>query len=156
PVALKIHSPDITHKSDVGGVALGLEGAAVEAAATAMLERVRSRLPHARISRFTVAPMIPRTGAHEPILGMGEGQQFGPVTLFGQGGVSVEVVKDQALALPPLNMNLAHELIGRTRVSRLLRGYRDQPPAALDAIAVTLVKLSQLVADLPEVVELDI
>ncbi|HLB80756.1 MAG TPA: GNAT family N-acetyltransferase, partial [Dongiaceae bacterium] len=157
PVALKILSRDISHKSDVGGVALDLGGAAaVEAAARAMLERVRERRPEACVDGFTVEPMIRRPGAHELIAGMVEDEQFGPVILFGQGGVAVEVVEDRALALPPLNMNLARELMGRTRVHRLLQGYRDRPAAALDAIALTLIKLSQLVTDVAEIAELDI
>src|SRR5688572_25606870 len=87
---------------------------------------------------------------------MSEDRQFGPVILFGQGGVAVEVVKDKAVALPPLNLALARALMERTRVFRLLQGYRDRKPADLDAVALTLVKLSQLVADLPEIAELDI
>jgi acetyltransferase len=87
---------------------------------------------------------------------MVEDAQFGPVLLFGQGGTAVEVIADRAVALPPLNGKLARELIERTRVWKLLQGYRDRPPAALDAIVLTLLKVSQLVIDLPEVVELDI
>ena len=157
PVALKILSPDISHKSDVGGVALGVEGAAeVERIAAAILARVAAERPAARLDGVTVEPMVRRDGAHELIVGMIADPQFGPVLLFGQGGTAVEVIGDRSLALPPLNMNLAHELMGRTRVHKLLQGYRDRPAAALDDIALTLIKLSQLVADLPEVVELDI
>lgn len=157
PVALKILSPEISHKSDVGGVALGVRGAAeAERTAAAMLARVAAKRPDARLEGITVEPMIRRDHAHELIVGMIEDPQFGPVLLFGQGGTAVEVIADRALALPPLNMNLAHELMGRTRVHRLLQGYRDRPPAALDDIALTLIKLSQLVADLPQVTELDI
>lgn len=157
PVALKILSPDISHKSDVGGVALGVAGAAeAERTARAMLTRVAAKQPGARLEGITVEPMIRRDHAHELILGMIEDRQFGPVLLFGQGGTAVEVVGDRALALPPLNMNLAYELMRQTRVFKLLQGYRDRPPAALDEIALTLIKLSQLIADLPEVTELDI
>jgi acetyltransferase len=157
PVALKILSPDISHKSDVGGVALGVSGATeAQRTAAAMLARVAAKRPEARLEGVTVEPMIHRDGAHELIVGMIEDPQFGPVLLFGQGGTSVEVVGDRALALPPLNMTLAHELMRRTRVHKLLLGYRDRPAAALDAIALTLIKLSQLVADLPEIAELDI
>ena len=87
---------------------------------------------------------------------MMEDAQFGPVLLFGQGGTAVEVVGDRALALPPLNLALAHVMMRETRVYKLLQGYRDRPPAALDAIALTLIKLSQLIADQPDIVELDI
>ena len=83
-------------------------------------------------------------------------QQFGPVILFGQGGTAVEVIQDKALALPPLNMNLARALIARTRVHRLLQGYRDRPPAALEAIAVALINLAQLATDIAEIAEVDI
>jgi acetyltransferase len=156
-VALKILSPDISHKSDVGGVVLDLAGAAdVQAAAEAMHERVRQLRPQARVAGVTVEPMVHRRHAHELIVGMVEDPQFGPVLLFGQGGVAVEVVADRAVALPPLNMVLARELMSRTRVFKLLQGYRDRPAAALDAIALTLLKVSQLVTDLAEVVELDI
>jgi acetyltransferase len=157
PVAMKILSPDISHKSDVGGVALGISGAAeAERTAAAMLARVAAKRPEARLEGVTIEPMIHRDYAHELIVGMIEDPQFGPVLLFGQGGTAVEVLADRALALPPLNMNLARELMARTRVFKLLQGYRDRPPAALDAIALTLIKLAQLVADLPEVAELDI
>lgn len=157
PVALKLLSPDITHKSDVGGVILNIETPEeVEAAATAMLAGVRQKRPDARIEGFTVSAMIDRTGAHELIVGATVDPQFGPIILFGQGGISVEVTADRALALPPLNLKLAHELIANTRVYRLLQGYRDQPPAAIDEIALTILKISQIMVDLGDIVELDV
>jgi acetyltransferase len=157
PCALKIVSPDITHKSDVGGVALGLSTPqAVRDAAAAMLARIREARPDARIEGFAVEPMFAGAGGCELIVGMAEDAQFGPVILFGHGGVAAEVIADKALSLAPLNMVLAHSLISRTRVYRQLRGYRNRPPAALDAIALTLVKISQLVVDFAEVAELDI
>lgn len=157
PVAVKILSPDISHKSDIGGVMLGLEGAAAVAeAAAAILERARTQRPQARILGVTVEPMIRRPGALELILGMSEDPQFGPILLFGQGGTAVERIADRALALPPLNLKLAMDQISSTRIYGLLKGYRDKPPADLDAIALTLTKLSQLVVDVPEIVELDI
>jgi len=100
--------------------------------------------------------MIRRRNAHELIVGVSEDAQFGPIVLFGQGGTAVEVVADRAIALPPLNLKLARELMAQTRVYRLLKGYRDRPAAALDAIAITLMKVAQLAADVGEVVELDI
>jgi acetyltransferase len=146
PVALKIVSPQLLHKSDVGGVALDLNSAnEVEAAAKAMLERVKAKAPAAAIRGFIVQEMIHRNSAHELILGMTVDAQFGPVLLFGHGGTAVEVIDDKALALPPLNLTLAHEMIARTRVYRQLRGYRDRAAADLDAIALTLVKLSHMV-----------
>jgi acetyltransferase len=157
PVALKIQSPDILHKSDVGGVVLDLEGPEeVARAVDGMMARLGRAQPDARIDGFVVEAMCRRPGAHELILGLIEDGQFGPAVLFGQGGTAVEIVDDKALALPPLNMHLARALMAETRVHRLLQGYRDRPAAALDAIAATLVKLAQLAADLPEVVELDI
>ncbi|MEW5730044.1 MAG: GNAT family N-acetyltransferase, partial [Pseudomonadota bacterium] len=158
PVALKILSSDIVHKSDVGGVQLNLEGAfEVEKAANAMLERVSTTFPSARIDGFTVQRMAERrAGTQELIVGIATDPIFGPVILFGQGGVEVEVVGDRAVALPPLNLNLASELVGRTRVSKLLMGYRGRPPANLEALHLTLMQVSQLAVDLPEVVELDI
>ncbi len=156
-IALKIYSPDITHKSDVGGVVLDLEGAdAVRAAAGAMLKRVAGKAPQARLQGFIVQEMVHRANAIELILGMAVDAQFGPFILFGHGGTAVEVIDDTALALPPLNLPLARELMARTRIYRALKGYRDHPPAKLDAIALALVQLSQLIADLDEIAELDI
>jgi acetyltransferase len=157
PVALKILSPDITHKSDVGGVRLNLLGAeTVRKEAADMDARIRAKLPSARLTGFTVEPMVERSKAIELIAGIAQDKTFGPILLFGQGGVAVEVINDRAIGLPPLNLVLAHDMIGQTRVAKLLKGYRDVPPADRDAIAATLVKLSNLAADLPEVVELDI
>ncbi len=157
PVVLKILSPHITHKSDVKGVVLDLRApAAVREAAEMMLERIRMSVPEARIDGFTVQPMVERPGAYELIVGIVEDKQFGPVILFGEGGTAVEAIADTALALPPLNMHLAREVMTRTRIHELLRGVRGRPEAALNEIALTLVKVSQLVIDFGEVVELDI
>lgn len=157
PVVLKILSHDITHKSDVGGVRLNLHTAAeVEQAVAGMLQRVAHVMPQARVDGFTVQPMIRRAHGHELIIGASIDPLFGPVILFGQGGVSVEVVADRALALPPLNASLARALIHRTRISQLLRGYRDVPAANEEAVIATLVAISQLLADIPELAELDI
>ncbi|WP_374447512.1 GNAT family N-acetyltransferase [Stella sp.] len=157
PAALKILSPDITHKTDVGGVALDLaDPAAVKAAAERMLRTVARHAPDARIAGFTVQPMVARPGAFELILGIVDDRTFGPVLLFGQGGVAVEVLDDKALGLPPLDEVLAREMIGRTRVSRLLAGFRGRPPADVDGIVHALVRLSELAADHPEIVEVDI
>jgi len=157
PLALKILSPDITHKSDVGGVALHLtEPSEVQAEAEAMLARVREAVPDARIEGFTVQEMAVRPDAYELIVGMTENELFGPVLLFGEGGIGVEVVEDYALALPPLNMKLATELMGRTRIWRQLQGYRSRAAVDLEAVALTLNKVSQLIVDFPEIAELDI
>jgi acetyltransferase len=157
PVVLKIVSADISHKSDVGGVALNLDNAeAVQQAAQAMLARIRKLQPKARLAGFSVQSMVRRSHAHELIVGASIDSVFGPVILFGQGGTSVEVVADRAVALPPLNSALARALVQRTRVARLLAGYRDTPPADQQALNTVLLAVSQLLADVPELAELDI
>jgi acetyltransferase len=157
PVAVKLLSPDVTHKSDVGGVVLDVADAgAAQAAAAAIGERLATLKPGARLDGFAVQSMARRPGAVEVIVGATVDETFGPIILFGHGGTAVEVLKDRAVALPPLNMALAADLVRRTRVARLLAGYRHRPPAKLDAVYLVLVQLSQLVADLPEVAEIDI
>ena len=156
-VVLKILSPDISHKSDVGGVRLGLQTAgAVEAAARTMLRDIATQLPDARLDGFTVQPMVSRPRAFELIAGIASDSTFGPILLFGQGGTAVEAIGDRAIGLPPLNSVLAHDLVSRTRIWRLLRGYRDRPAVALEPLAGVLIRLAQLATEQPEVVELDI
>jgi len=157
PSVLKILSADITHKSDAGGVALNLTSEeSVKEAARGMEEKIREKFPEAVISGFTVQPMVHRPGATELIVGVHSDVQFGPVILFGHGGTAVEVIQDRAVALPPLNMHLAREVMTRTRVYRLLEGYRGKPGADLESIALTLVKVSQLICDIADIAELDI
>jgi acetyltransferase len=157
PVALKILSPQISHKSDVGGVALALtDAAAVHEAATAMLRRVAAQRPDATIAGFTVQAMVRRPQALELIVGAAIDPLFGPVLLFGAGGTAVEVLADRAIALPPLNAPLARALIQRTRIARLLAGWRDVPPADMSAIVQVLTTLSQLLAEEPRIAEIDI
>ncbi len=157
PVALKILSDDIVHKSDVGGVVLDLKSPEeVLTAACDMLDRVSETYPTAEIRGFTVQQMTRRPGGHELIVGIADDAVFGPVILFGQGGTEVELIKDSAVGLPPLNMALARDLIGQTRVVRLLEGHRGRPAADQEAIAATLCRVSQLICDIPEVLELDI
>ena len=154
---IKILSRDIIHKSDVDGVMLDLTSpAAVADAVRVMLGRVAAKAPQAKIDGVTVHAMIRRPHAREVIMGLAEDPTFGPVVLFGRGGKAVEVINDRALALPPLDLALAQDLMERTRVVRILRKYRDVPAADLDAVALTLVKLSQMSTDLPEIRELDI
>jgi len=156
-VAAKILSPDIVHKSDIGGVRLNLrDETSVRQAAADILARARTAKPDARITGVTIHPMIVRPRARELIAGLADDKTFGPVVVFGAGGTAVEVINDKALALPPLDLRLADDLIGRTRVSRILGGYRDIPAADRKAIALTLTKLAQLAADLPEVKEVDL
>ena len=160
PVALKILSPDISHKSDVGGVALDLARRPRELRDAADRDAGAHRAP--RMPAGAPRPASPCSRwcagrcAQELIVGASVDPLFGPVLLFGQGGTAVEVIADRAIALPPLNRALARELVSRTRVARLLAGYRDHPPARLDAICDVLIALSQMLADLPELAELDI
>jgi acetyltransferase len=157
PVVLKVLSPQISHKSDVGGVALDLVDAdAVRTAGVEMHRRIATLRPDAELTGFTVQGMVRRARAHELIVGVATDPVFGPVVMFGEGGTAVEVIGDRAMALPPLNTVLAADLVGRTRVSRLLAGYRDREAADLAAIHTTLVRVSQMVCDLPELKELDI
>jgi acetyltransferase len=157
PVVLKVLSPQISHKTDVGGVALDLEDEpALREAVATMRGRVTRLRPDAQITGFTVQTMVRRPRALELIMGTSVDPLFGPVLLFGQGGTAVEVVADRALALPPLNTPLARALVARTRVSRLLQGWRDVPPADLDAVTGVLVALSDLLAAEPRIAEIDI
>jgi len=157
PVALKIVAPGITHKSDVGGVALNLNTPViVHEVAESMRERLAARFPETTVLGFSVQPMVTRPNGRELIIGAFEDQQFGPVLLFGHGGTAVEVIRDKAIGLPPLNMNLAREMMSRTRVHRLLAGYRNIPPVDLESVALTLVKVSQLVCEMAEIKELDL
>jgi acetyltransferase len=156
-VVVKILSPDIVHKSEVGGVRLNLTSEpAVREAAAEILERTHSLRPQARITGVTLHPMIVRPKARELIAGLADDPTFGPVVVFGQGGTAVEVINDKALALPPLDLGLARQLIGRTRVSRILKAYRDVPAADENQVALVLVKIAQLAADVPELRELDL
>ena len=156
-VAVKILSDDIPHKSDVGGVRLGLRSPQdARHAAQRMRQRVAELRPDARIKGFTVQPMITRPNAHELLIGVYEDRLFGPMILFGAGGTATEIIRDTAVALPPLDLELARDLMEQTRIFKLLEGYRDRAPADLAAIADILVRLSQLVVDCPAVKELDI
>jgi len=157
PVALKIRSRDITHKSDVGGVALDLDTPrAVEAAARAMQERVARAKPGAGLEGFIVQQMVQRPGAFELIAGVIADPTFGPVILFGHGGTAVEILRDKSLELPPLNTALAHAQIERTRIAALLRGYRGRPAADIDGVVNVLMQLGRIAAEHAEIAEIDI
>lgn len=121
-----------------------------------MARRLREQAPDAELLGFSVQQMVRRPRAVETIVGAAVDTAFGPVILFGQGGVAVEVIGDRAVGLPPLNLALAKELVSRTRIARLLDGYRDRPATDRQSLYLTLTQVSQLVADLPEVIELDI
>jgi len=157
PAVIKLHSPDITHKTDVGGVRLNLQSAEMVASAfDDMLRHVRALRPDARIEGVVVQPMLRFAHAREVLVGVATDAVFGPVISFGAGGVSVEAVRDSAVALPPLNSTLARELIQRTAVFRLLAGYRSVPAADLDALAAVLLGVSRMVCALPWLKEMDL
>lgn len=156
-VVLKIASPDIIHKSDIGGVVLNLDSTpAVIEAMQAIISRAKTIKPDARIDGVTLHPMIDRASSVELIAGLADDQTFGPVIVFGRGGTAVEVINDKAIALPPLDINMAHDLIAETRVSRVLKGYRNYPAADQAALARMLVRLGHLISDMPEIRELDL
>ncbi|MFY0610385.1 MAG: bifunctional acetate--CoA ligase family protein/GNAT family N-acetyltransferase [Hyphomicrobiaceae bacterium] len=156
-VALKIRSGDISHKSDAGGVVLALKSAvAVETAARDMLSRIAVSHPNAEISGFSLEPMIETANGIELLIGMSVDRTFGPTITFGAGGVSVEVVKDTAISLLPVDARLARDLVEQTDVARLLHGYRNRPAADFTAIYETLVAVSTLAIEYPAIRELDI
>ncbi|MDS4021045.1 MAG: bifunctional acetate--CoA ligase family protein/GNAT family N-acetyltransferase [Candidatus Competibacter sp.] len=156
PVALKIVSPDVAAKSQVGGVAHYLNTPdAVRQAAAAMLAHLGVVAPAARFDGFVLQPMTARDGAYEMAVGVRSGERFGPVIHFGQGGTEATVINDLAYGLPPLNMHLAREMMAQTRIYQRLR-FSVLRRADLNALALTLVKLSQMVVDLGELVALDI
>jgi acetyltransferase len=157
PVALKIFSPHIIHKSDVGGVALGLASAEeVRVAVAKMLQQILRLLPQAQVAGFTVQSMAQRPGALELIVGIASDAVFGPVLLLGEGGTAVELHTNHAVALPPLNANLARDMVTRSALAPLLAGYRGKAPANEQALLTTLLHVSQMACDLPWLAELDI
>ncbi len=157
PVVLKIDSPDITHKTDVGGVLLNLRDAAAVRAGFAQIVGQAARMkPQARIDGVAVQPMIRRANGRELMVGVIRDPVFGPAIAFGTGGVAIEVHKDRAVALPPLNGYLAAELIRGTRVSKLLGAFRRMPPVDMAALESVLLRVSEMVCELPWIVELDI
>lgn len=157
PVAMKIDSPDITHKSDVGGVRLNLKSAkAVRGAWDSMMRDVAAAHPQARIHGVTIEPMIQRQGARELLLGIAQDTVFGPVMTFGAGGIAVEVLRDRAVALPPLNAMLIDNMIASTRVSKMLGVFRGTAAVDSGALESALLRLSEMACELPWLRELDI
>ncbi|MDM7914957.1 MAG: GNAT family N-acetyltransferase, partial [Candidatus Eisenbacteria bacterium] len=157
PVVLKVLSPDITHKTDVGGVVLDLDGPAdVRAAFARIVASVRRRAPQARIDGVTVQRMIRTKDSFEMILGMKRDPTFGSVILVGAGGVTAEVLRDRALGFPPLNERLARRMLESLGSWPLLQGYRGRPGVDVDSLITILMRFSYLVADYPEIRELDI
>ena len=157
PVALKVVSRQVQHKSDVGGVALDLRnGDDLRAAMAAMRERIAQAAPSAVVDGFSVQQMARKAHARELILGIADDAVFGPVLIFGDGGTAVELNRDRSLELPPLDATLARAMVGRTRVSRLLAGFRGGPPVDEAAVLDALLRVSRIACDLPQVAELDI
>lgn len=154
-VALKVMSPDIVHKSEAGAVILDIDPDSVEDVSARLLARMEKEFPDAQIDGISVQAMADRRNAYELFAGMSTDAVFGPVILFGEGGEAVEVVADRAIGLPPLNMHLAMQVIKRTRINKRLKGFRSREPVDRDALAFALVKISQLVTDIPEIIELD-
>ena len=155
PVALKIVSPDIFHKSEVGGIALKLDDEAeVQAAFAAMLARVRERQPGARIEGVLVTQMAPP--GHELIVGMRRDPQFGPLLMFGLGGIYVELLKDVAFRVAPFSRAETLAMIGETHAGKLLAGLRGQPPADIDAVAEVIERVARLALDHPRIQEIDV
>jgi acetyltransferase len=156
PVVLKINSRDITHKSDANGVLLDLKNESeVRNAFDRIIKNAQAYSPNARIDGVAIQPMRKRPD-YELILGAKQDRDFGPVILFGMGGILTEVLEDRAIALPPLNRLLAKRLMEGTKVYRLLQGYRDIPPARIPLLEEILIRLAQLVTDFSEIAELDI
>ncbi len=157
PVVLKLHSETVTHKTDVGGVKLNLNGEqAVRSAFEAIQKGVSEKHSAADFLGVTVQPMIELSDAYELIIGSSIDAQFGPVILFGMGGQLVEVFKDRALGLPPLNATLARRMMERTKIFEALKGVRGRPPVDIAALETLLVNFSQLVAEQRWIKELDI
>lgn len=155
PVVLKIASPDILHKTDVGGVRAGLRDAGQVALAFGQIVAdARRFMPQAQIHGVVVQAMV--TGARETILGMSRDPHFGPLLMFGLGGIYVEALKDVAFRIAPIGPDDARDMLGEIRTAGLLKGARGEPPADVEAIVDGLLRLSQLVTEFPEIQELDI
>ncbi|MCC0048109.1 MAG: bifunctional acetate--CoA ligase family protein/GNAT family N-acetyltransferase [Rhodobiaceae bacterium] len=157
PVAMKIHSPQIVHKSDAGGVKVNIMNAAdVQAAYKEITEKAAKARPDATILGVTIEPMAQMDDARELVVGVSRDPVFGPSILFGAGGTMVEILRDSSVALPPLNAVLANRQIDRTRVAKLLSAFRDRPEVNRKAVVDVLLRVSDLACEFPEIVELDI
>ncbi len=157
PVVLKIYSPDIVHKTEAGGVEVDLRNAEmVWGAFERILSRAAEAVPGARLEGVTVQPMVRAKGSVEMILGAKKDPTFGTVILAGLGGVEAEIFRDRALGFPPLNERLARRMLESLRIWPLLQGYRGRPAVHVDSLVEAMIRLSYLVADYPEIRELDI
>jgi acetyltransferase len=156
PVAMKILSPQIIHKTDAGGVVLDINSESdARTAFNRIIQSVKQYDPNAEISGITVQQMIKKQG-YEVIVGAKADPLFGPVILFGMGGIGVELFKDFAIGIPPLNQTLARRMMEETKVYQLLKGYRNVPPANIQLLEEILVRFSQMLVDFPQLKEVDI
>ncbi|MBN1386827.1 MAG: bifunctional acetate--CoA ligase family protein/GNAT family N-acetyltransferase [Bacteroidales bacterium] len=157
PVVFKIMSPDITHKSDSGGVILNIRNESqAESAYSQIIDNIRKSEPGANFEGITVQPMIDMSGSIEMILGIKSDPVFGTVILAGAGGVTAELYRDKSLGFPPLNERLARRMLEQLKIWPLLKGYRGSRPVDMDKLLETMIRLSYLAADYPEIKELDI
>lgn len=157
PVVIKIDAPDVTHKSEIGGVVLHIENDdMLRAAYFGMLEKVNKRRPNIKIQGVTVQKMIDTRDSVELILGIKKDPVFGTVILIGMGGTEAELIQDKRLEFPPLNESLASQMIESLKIYPLLKGYRGSPPKNINKLIEVMIRLSYLAADYPEIEELDI
>lgn len=157
PVAMKINSPDITHKSDVGGVMLNLANAQeVRSAYHSIIESVKSKRPQAHINGISIQPMIVKPNGRELMVGVTNDPVFGPIITFGAGGTTVEIMADRWVALPPLNSFLVKDLISNTHVAKMLGTFRNMPPVNMEALESVMLRVSEMVCELPMLMEMDI
>jgi len=157
PVAMKISSPDISHKSDVNGVKLNIRNAPeVHTTFKLIIDEARRRRPDADIVGVSIEPMAATANSRELLVGVKRDPVFGPVIAFGAGGTTAEILRDRAVALPPLNSLLAKRLISRTRVAKLLEPFRQMPEINKEAVEHILLRTSEMVCELPHIHELDI
>ena len=155
PVVLKLNDPDIVHKTDAGGVCLDLRSSAeVRSAYKQIIESGQRYKQNNRIEGVAIQPFFANPD-YEILLGAKRDPDFGPVILFGMGGIFTEIMRDKALGLPPMNRLLARRLMQQTKTHMLLQGYRNRPPADLEQIEELIVRLSQFLVDFPEILELD-
>ncbi|HEX5338073.1 MAG TPA: bifunctional acetate--CoA ligase family protein/GNAT family N-acetyltransferase [Gallionella sp.] len=157
PVAMKVNSHDITHKSDAGGVLLNLNNAhEVRAAYQHIIDNVKQSRPNAKVDGISIEPMIVKPNGRELMIGVTSDPVFGPVITFGAGGTTVEIMGDRAVALPPLNNYLVRELIQETRIAKMLGSFRNLAPADMNALEDVLLRVSEMVCELPLLKEMDI
>jgi acetyltransferase len=157
PVAMKVNSHDITHKSDAGGVLLNLNNAhEVRAAYQHIFDNIKRNRPSAKVDGISIEPMIVKPNGRELMIGVTSDPVFGPVITFGAGGTAVEIMGDRAVALPPLNQFLVKDLIQGTRIAKMLGKFRNMAPAKMSALEDVLLRVSEMVCELPLLKEMDI